>query len=91
MVPFTFRLPRVRLVVAGLVAFLVAGHMLVTVAAHSSMDLFNLNEEGTLGTWFSAGFLGVVGLGCLVLTPVPVRRRRTRGGRRAPARHRCQG
>ncbi len=68
MEPFTFRLPRVRLVVAGLVAFLVAGHMLVTVAMQSSMDLFNLNEEGTLGTWFSAAFLGFVALGCLVLT-----------------------
>ena len=68
MVPFVVRLPRVRLVVALLVAGLVTGHMVVTVAVHSSMDLFNLNEEGTLGTWFSAAFLASVALGCLVLT-----------------------
>lgn len=68
MVPFVFRLRSVKLAVAGVVAALVAGHFVVTVALQSSTDLFNLNEEGTLGTWFSAAFLGVTGLGCLMLS-----------------------
>lgn len=77
MVPFIVRLRRVRLVVVLLVAGLVAGHMLVTVAMRSTMDLFNLNEEGNLGTWFSSALLATVALGCLALTHADERAHRT--------------
>jgi hypothetical protein len=65
--PFIIRLRLVRLGVIGIVASLVAGHLVVTVALRSSVDVFNLNEEGTLGTWFSSAALAVVALGCAVL------------------------
>lgn len=77
MEPFVLGLRRVKLAVITVVAGLVAGHFVVTVAVHSSMDLFNLNEEGTLGTWFSAAFLAVAGLACLTLTHADVRAHRT--------------
>lgn len=56
-------LRRLRVVLASVVLGLVAAHLVTKVGLQTSSDVFNLNEESTVGTWVSTILLAVAAVG----------------------------